>query len=72
MPIDRRQSADIHAQPARDAGADGLDAELFALDRAGLDHVLGQCRKAGVVAQSHAKIRQAAEQQALGTADLGQ
>ena len=40
MTIRRCQSANIHAQAAGDAGADGSDVQLLAFDLAGFDDIL--------------------------------
>ena len=45
---------------------------ILAFDFAGLDHVLRQRGKAGLIAQRHAHVGQTAQQHALGAADLGQ
>ena len=71
VPIDRCKRADVHAQPAGDGRAHGFDVELLALDLAGLDHILGERRETGLIAQRHADIGQAAHQEPLSTTDLG-
>ncbi len=70
--VHRAQRTDVDAEAAGDGGAHRLGVELFALDLAGLDNVLGQRRQAGLVAQGHADIGQAAQQQTLGATDVGQ
>ena len=70
--IHRGQRADVDAKSASDGRADGLDVELLSLDLAGLDDVLGQHRKAGLIAQGHADVGQSSYQQPLGAADVGQ
>src|SRR5690606_21328569 len=41
------------------------------LDLAGLDHVIGERRKARLVTQGHADVSKAPQQQPLGKTDLG-
>jgi len=55
-PLAQRQSADVDADVAGKGRTHGLDIEPFALNFAGLDHVFGECRQAGLVAQGHADI----------------
>jgi hypothetical protein len=69
--IHRGQRADVHAQPAGDGGAHGFDIELLALDLAGLDHVLGERREAGLVAQAMPTSARRPINRPLGTTDLG-
>ena len=70
VPIHRGQGADVHAQTTGDGGAHGFDIELLTLDLAGLDHVLGEHRKARLIAQRHAHVGQAPHQESLGTTDF--
>jgi hypothetical protein len=70
--VHRGQGTDVDPEAAGDGGAHRFDVELFALDLAGLDDVLGQRRQAGLVAQSHSDIGQSSHQQTLGAADVGQ
>lgn len=49
-----------------------LGIEPFAFDLAGLEDVVGEGSKAGLVAHVHADVSQAAQQEALRTRDLRQ
>ena len=71
MTIHRCQSANIHAQAAGDAGADGSDVQLLAFDLAGFDDILGQRHQAGLNAQGRTDVSQAPEQQTLRPAHRG-
>ena len=70
--VHRRDRTDVHTEAPCDGRAHRCHVQHFALDLAGLDHVLGQRRQAGLIAQRHADIGQAAEQHPLGTAGFGQ
>ncbi len=72
MTIDRRQRADIDAEPARDRRPDRRDVQAFALDGARLDDIFRQRGEAGLVARRQADVRQPPGQHALRTADVGE
>ena len=72
VPIDRSYCADVHAQTPGDGRAHGFDVQHFAFDFAGLDYVLGQGGETSLIAQRQPHVGQAAQQHALGAADLGQ
>ena len=70
--IGGRQGADVHAEAARDRGADLLAIEHFAFDLARLEDVLGQRREHGLGAQRKAERFHAPDQPPLVVADGGQ
>jgi hypothetical protein len=69
MAIRRRERTDIDAKTTRNGRTNGRRIESLAFDLTGLDDVFCQCRQTGLLAQRHANVGQAAEQQTLGTAD---
>ena len=72
VPIHRRDRPDVHAQAARDGGAYRFHVQQFTFDFAGLDHVLGQRGKTGLITQRQPHIGQTPQQKTLSAADLGQ
>lgn len=66
------QRSDVHAQSAGDGRTHGVGIEPLTLYFAGLQDILGQRRKAGLIAQRDAHIGQPTEEQTLGTTDICQ
>jgi hypothetical protein len=72
VPVYRSQGANVDTQTTCEAGANGFDVELFALDLAGLDNIFCERHEAGLVAEGQPDIRQAAQQEPLPTTDFSQ
>ena len=69
--VRRRQRADIHAETPGDGGAHLIPVEDFALDLAGLEHVLGQGLEHGLRAKAKSERFHAPDQPPLPVADGG-
>ncbi len=60
--VHRFEASDIDAQASRDRGADLLRVEIFPLDFAALEHVVGEGLEHGLLAELEAKTFHAAQQ----------
>jgi hypothetical protein len=70
--VRRNECADIHSEPARDRRAHLIVVKDFALDLAGLDHVLGQGLQDGLIAQRKPERFHMADQPPLPMPDRGE
>src|SRR5579883_800589 len=68
VPVGSGQTADVHAEAARDGGADLFAVEDFALDFARLEDFLGKVLESRLAAQGKAQGLHAADQPALAMA----
>jgi hypothetical protein len=71
MTMQWRQRADVQAQSAREGRSHRIRIKFLAFDLTGLDDVIGQGHKAGLIAHGHSNIGQTPEQHALSAAHVG-
>jgi len=72
MPVRLLESADVHAESARNRGSHLFSVKLFPLDLAALQHIGGQGLQNGFLAQLESEGFHMANQPALAMTDIGE